>query len=334
MNARCALMVAGSWRLVANGLALLALLPATSNQLPAQEAPTRGGIILSLPTSPRALGLADASAAAAPDAWTTFASPAQLARHRSFSVGLASEAYLVSTQLSAAAITVPMARGTLGIGVSLLDYGSVDEIASDDPAIDGIETGRRYSAQDHAIVVAYGLPVRWIEGFTLGAAAEFVTTRIADLSGSAFAVTAGLGWASRNGWEVTATAQHMGSAIEVGASSGELPTIARLAIAAPSRHLGKFYVRPLAELRGSEDDGAALAVAAEAEWPSARGPSLFGRAGYTVRRADTDDRWPLSLGAGVTFGSWSIDYAPERFETIDQVTHRIGLRYRRRSSPK
>lgn len=311
------------------------MLAAGGSQLSAQSgesAPTRGGIILALPTSPRALGLVDASAAGTTDAWATFAAPAQLGRHRAFSVGLASESYLVSTQLSAGAVTVPLARGTLGIGVSLLDYGSIDEIASNDPGIDGTETGRRYSAQDHAIVVAYGLPVAWIEGMTIGAAAEFVTSRIADISGSGFAISAGLGWASRNGWEVTAAVQHLGPQIEVGASSGALPAIARLAVAAPSRHIGAFYLRPLAELRGNDDDGAALAVAAEGEWPTARGPALFARAGYSVRSAGTDDRWPLSLGAGVTFGAWSIDYAPERFQTIDQVTHRIGLRYQRRAS--
>jgi hypothetical protein len=321
--------------LTAYGSTLLLL---SAGVLSAQSAaPTRGGIILSLPTSPRALGLADASNAGVADAWTTFGSPAQLARNRSLSFGLATESYLVSTQLSAAAISVPMARGTLGIGVSLLDYGSIDEIASENPGIDGVETGRSYSAQDHSIVVAYGLPVSWIEGMTIGAAAELVTTRVADVSGNGLAFSAGLGWASRNGWEVTAAVQHLGPAIEVGASRGSLPAIARLAVAAPSRHLGKLYLRPLAELR-DVDDGAdgdiALALAAEAEWPTARGPALFARAGYTMRSAGTDDRWPVSLGAGVTVGSWSIDYAPERFETVDQVTHRIGVRYQRRSSPK
>jgi hypothetical protein len=331
LRALRALLIAGSGKLVV-GYAALVLLPAASRQLPAQHAPTRGGIILSLPTSPRALGLADASSAGTTDAWTTFVSPAQLGRHRSFSVGLASESYLLSTQLSSAAVTMPLRRGTLGIGVTVLDYGSIDEIASADPGLDGTETGRRYSAQDHAIVVAYGLPVAWIEGMTIGAAAEFVTTRVADLSGSGIAVSAGIGWASRNGWEITAAAQHLGSAIEIGASSGTLPTLGRLSLAAPSRHIGALYLRPLAEVRG-DDIGAAFAIAAEAEWPTARGPALFARAGYTVASAETD-RWPLSLGAGVTFGSWSIDYAPQRFETVDQVTHRIGLRYQRRSSTK
>jgi hypothetical protein len=318
--------------LTACGSTLLLL---AAGVLSAQSAaPTRGAIILTLPTSPRALGLADASSAGTTDAWTTFVSPAQLGRHRSFSVGLASESYLLSTQLSSAAVTMPMKRGTLGIGVSLLDYGSIDEIASENSGLDGTETGRRYSAQDHAIVVAYGLPFAWIEGMTIGAAAELVSTRVADLSGSGIAVSAGLGWASRNGWEVTAAVQHLGSAIEVGASNGELPTLGRLSVASPSRHIGALYLRPLAELRGNDDDGATFAIAAEAEWPTARGPALFARAGYAVRTSDTNDRWPLSLGAGVTFGAWSIDYAPERFETIDQVTHRIGLRYQRRSSPK
>jgi hypothetical protein len=227
---------------------------------------------------------------------------------------------------------LPVGRGTLGIGATLLDYGSIEEIAAASPGIDGTETGRRFHAQDNAIVVAYGMPLARIEGLVVGASAEFVSSRVADLSSSTLAATASLGWASRNGWEVMGAVQHVGRAMQLGGSEGALPTVTRLAIAAPVEHIGAFYARPLGEIRGSNGDGVTVALATEAEWSTARGPALFLRAGYSIRTSESDDRWPVSLGAGVTIGAWSIDYAPERFETIDQITHRIGIRYARRAS--
>jgi hypothetical protein len=298
----------------------------------AQNWESRGAVILALPTSPRSLGLAHASAAAVPDAWALFTGPAQLARLRTLSAGFASEAYLVSTQLSAAALSVPLRSGTIAVGASVLDYGSIDEIAAAAPGTDGTETGKKHSAADHVISVGYGLPVNWIEGMTIGVAAELVSSRIADLSGTAFAASLGVAWASRNGWDVVLSGQHLGAAMELGATRGKLPSVARGAVAAPARKIGKGFVRPLAEVRAEQGGGGTLAVAAEGEWSNASGAALQLRAGYSLRTERDDDPWPVSLGVGLVLGSWAIDYAPQHFTTIDQFTHRFGVRYARRAS--
>jgi hypothetical protein len=310
--------------------ALIAVVVSASSASP-QSADSRGAVILTLPTSPRALGLADASTAAAPDAWAVFSSPAQLARLKSTSAGLASEAYLVSTQLSSAAIAIPLRRGTFAIGATLLDYGSIREIATTAPGTDGTETGKSYSAQDNAITIGYGAPVGWIEGMTVGGAIELVHSRIADLSASAVAGSLGAGWASRNGWDVALGLQHFGPEMKLGAMWGVMPMIARGAVAAPARRLGSFYLRPLAELRAEVGGGATFAAATEAEWSNASGAAIQLRAGYSLRNQEIDDRWPVALGVGLLLGSWAIDYAPERFTTIDQFTHRFGVRYSRRA---
>lgn len=282
---------------------------------------TRGAVILSLPTSPRALALADASAAMAHDAWATLGSPAQLGRVGRVSAALASESYLVSTQLSAFALALPVGAGTLGVGASLLDYGSIAEIAND------TETGRSYSAQDHVVVLAFGMPVRSMTGLAAGASLELASSRIADVTSSGVTASFGASWLTTNGWAASASVQHLGGAIDMGATKAFPPTIGRLSVATPARSLGAVRVRPMAEIRSARGDGLSVAAAAEAEWRATESAAIALRAGYALDGDDRDDRWPVALGAGVTLGSWSIDYAPQRFQTIDQITHRVGIRY-------
>jgi hypothetical protein len=291
---------------------------------------TRAGVLLTLPTSTRALGLADASGAAVADEWALFASPAQLARANTFSAGLASEAYLAATQLSAVALAVPVWRGTLGLGATMLDYGSIREIASSAPGLDGVETGRTLSAQDDAVTIGYGLALPSLRGIRVGAAFEFVRTRVADLSASGSAISAGLAWTSRAGWDVAASVQHVGSALALGALLGDLPQTWRAGIAAPVMQVRSARIRPMAEVRSVRGGVAAAAIAGEVSWPGIRGSEFIIRTGYTVRDGSGDDHWPLALGAGIGLGRFSLDYAMERFSRIDQVTHRIGIRFARR----
>lgn len=289
---------------------------------------TRSGVLLTLPTSTRALGLGDASGSVTADEWATFLAPAQLARARSFSAGMASEAYLASTQLSAVALAIPAWRGTIGIGATMLDYGSVREIASALPGLDGVETGRTVSAQDNAIVLGYGRAIPKLRGVRAGASVEWVQTRVVDLSGQGTALAAGLGWTSRSGWDVTASVQHVGGAITVGATRGVLPQTFRAGVAAPDVHVRSARLRPMIEVRDVRGAGSSSTLAGELTWPGIRGAEFTVRSGYTARYSG-DDRAPLSLGAGVGLGRFSLDYALERFSRIDQTTHRVGLRFAR-----
>lgn len=314
------------------GAATIALLATvTARQVYAQgDGSSRAGLLLTLPTSPRALGLASASAAASADEWATFLSPAQLAALRTVSVGAATEGYLAATQLTSVAFATPLGRGTLGIGASLLDYGTIQEIASSVPGADGTETGRTYSAQDNTFVIGYARTGR--RGVRIGAAVEFFGTHVADLSANGIAGSASVAWTFRRGWDVSAGVQHLGPDITLGATRGSLPATARLSFAAPPHRRGALTVRPMLEVRTIRGAGISGAAAAEATWHASAATAVTGRAGYTIT-PNSDDHSPVSLGFGVSLGSFSVDYALEQFSTIGQVTHRVGLRYARRSVP-
>ena len=313
-------------RRIAVTTALVVAAFAATHPVAAQGA--RAGVLLTLPTSARALGLGDASAATMSDEWALFTSPAQLARATRFSAGLASEAYLASTQLSAVAVAIPVWRGTLGIGATLLDYGSVKEITASASGLDGIETGRTVSAEDMTVQLGFAMPMSVVSGLRGGAVVEMVRTRIADLSASGLAASLGLAWSSRSGWDLAAAVQHLGDGIALGATHGALPETWRAGVAAPAMHLRRAALRPMAEVRSVRGGVASGTGAAELSWPGVLGSELIARAAYTVRGSG-DDHWPLSLGAGVVMGRFSVDYAMERFTRLDQVTHRIGLRFAR-----
>ena len=216
----------------------------------------------------------------------------------------------------------------IGVGATLLDYGSVKEIVASVSGLDGVETGRIVSAQDHAIAVGFGMPIPGARGLRGGIAVEMVRNRVADLSASGVAASLGLAWTARNGWDVAAAAQHLGDAIELGATRGSLPATWRGAAAAPAMHFRSATVRPMAEVRSVRGGVASATGAAELSWPGVRGAEFIARAAYTVRGSG-DDHWPLSLGAGVLMGRFTVDYAMERFTRLDQVTHRIGIRFAR-----
>lgn len=310
---------------------LAAGLAALGGAAGAQDAnPARAGLLLQLPTSARALGLGQAAAAAAPDEWLVFFAPSRLAGVRRFGAGVATEAYLVGTRLSAMASAFPIGAGTVGLGATVLDYGSVPEVVAAVPGADGSETGRRWSAADQAFSVAYGARVTPTVGAGIGL--EFVHSRVADLSASAAAVSASVDWEPRAGWPIVASAQHIGSDVRLGATNGRLPATIRVAAGAPPLRLAALALHPVLEWNTVRGAGPSWVIATEAIWRASSEAAVMMRGAFAARPASAD-RDPATVGVGVALGSIGLDYSFERFPTIGQVTHRIGVRVVRRPRP-
>lgn len=287
----------------------------------------RGGLLLALPTSTRALGLGSAGGAISVDEWATFFSPARLAALRGMSAGAATEEYLAGTQLAAVSAAMPLGAGVLGVGATQLDYGAIDELVPSGSGVAGVPTGRTFTAQDNAFVAGYAWAAR--PSVHLGIAAEYFGSHVADVSGATFAGSGSGVWIPSPEWSVSAAIQHVGPSVALGATRGALPTTARVSVGAPGRRYGAIVLKPLLEWRAVRGAGMFGVVAAEAIWSAGGGTAVAGRAAYTLAPG-SDAHAPVSLGAGVTFGPFTVDYALERFAAVGQVTHRVGLRYARR----
>lgn len=309
-------------------LALILLLVLAAARSRAQATgESRAALLLTLPSSARALALGEAWGPVADDENALFYNPAQLARVRGWSVGGSLQRYVASTTLGAFAMAVPFARGTAAIGAQVLDYGSEPELVSADGAQSGDPTGARVSAQDFALTAGYGVSLGAEHRLRVGGAVEFVQQHIANYSGSAVAGDLGAAYSLSDGWELAGALQHYGSQLTLAAVTAPLPWTWRAAAASPVANFGLFALRTMGEVRKSSGGVTTGVLAAEGTWHPARGATvLAARAGYSFRGTG-DDRSPLTLGGGVTLGRFSVDYAYEGFDLLGGATHRFGVRY-------
>jgi hypothetical protein len=317
-----------SWLLAACFVALCLAFVARGVQAQA-SAETRAAVLLTLPSSARGLALGDAWGAVADDESALFYNPAQLARVRALGIGGSLQNYIASTTLGAFAAAVPLGRGTLGLGIQLLDYGSADEVVPADGSGGqvGVPTGSTVSAQDMAFSAGYGIAFGARHEFRVGAALTYARQEVATYAGGAMAGDVGAAYTLANGWDVSAAVQHMGSKLTLAAVSAPLPLTWRAAVAAPVMRLDAFTLRPMAEARQVSGADVTGVLGAEGTWHSGTsGTMLSARAGYAFR-GSTDARQPLTVGAGVTLGRLQVDYAYEGFDLIGGATNRVGVRF-------
>lgn len=309
-------------------LALILLLVLAAPRSPAQATgESRAALLLTLPSSARALALGEAWAPVADDENALFYNPAQLARVRGWSVGGSLQRYVASTTLGAFALAVPFARGTVAMGAQVLDYGSEPELTSADGAQSGDPTGARVSAQDFALTAGYGVTLGAGHRLRVGGAVKYAQQHVANYSGSAVAGDLGAAYSLPSGWELAGAFQHFGSELTLAAVTAPLPWTWRAAAASPVVDFGRFALRTMAEVRKSSGAVTTGVLAAECTWHPVHGATvLAARAGYSFRGTG-DDRSPLTLGGGVSLGRFSVDYAYEGFDLLGGATHRFGVRY-------
>lgn len=301
-----------------------------SNAAQAQSsAETRAAILLTLPSSSRALGLGESWSAIADDESALFYNPAQLARVRGIAVGGSLQNYVASTTLGAFAVAVPLSRGTLGFGLQLLNYGSADEVVPVDGSGGqvGTPTGSTVTAQDMAFTAGYGIAFGARHQLRVGAALTYARQEVASYSGGALAGDIGAAYTLATGWDVSAAVQHMGSSLTLASVSAPLPLTWRAALAAPQMNAGAFTLRPMAEARQVSGADITGVLGTEGTWRTGTsGTVISARAGYAFR-GSTDARAPFTFGAGITLGKLQVDYAYEGFDLIGGATNRVGVRF-------
>ena len=304
----------------------LALPPCVGAQSTGQS---RAAIFLTLPASARALALGDAYGAIANDEGALFYNPAQLAQVRSVTGGGSLQRYIAETTLGAFAVAAPIGRGTVGIGLQLLDYGSADEFVLVDGSAgqQGAPTGGRVSAQDLALMVGYGTAFGVRRALRVGVTVKYARQHVANYSGGAAAADVGVAYSLRSGWELAGAVQQLGPNLTLASVTAQLPWTWRVDAASPVLRGDRYSLRGMVEARQWSGGLATGVLAAEGTWrDAATGAVLAARAGYALRGSG-DDRSPMTVGGGVTLGRFTVDYAYEGFELLGGATHRVGIRY-------
>ena len=278
----------------------------------------RAGVVLALPASARAAGAGDASPLAT-GANALFYGSSALPAERAVSASAGT--WIGGAQFSTLAIALPFRGTTFGVGLQSLDYGSADEIVPDPltGGVRGVATGDRVGASEFALTAGVG---RGAGAWRAGVSGTFVSQQIADASGRAVGIDAGVGVRLR-GWEVSAAAQHLGGTLEIGAVTSPLVRTYRGAAASPAWRTAHGSVRAVAEYRSVAGEGETALLAGEANWGTVAGWQLSLRGGAASHSAPTArDAW--SAGGSAERGGWALDYAYQGYGALGAV-HRMGV---------
>ncbi|MEW5693016.1 MAG: PorV/PorQ family protein [Candidatus Hydrogenedentota bacterium] len=217
------------------------------------------------------------------------------------------------------AFAMPLKQGRwggLGIGVTLLDYGSMTRTQlNDNQPVTGLGT---FSADDLAVALSYGRKVM-NEDLSLGITAKYVKEEIYTYDDNTFAVDLGLRWKTDvEGLTVGLTYRNIGGDLRFVREDDPLPRA----------FVGGFYYTK-SFVQGRHKFGLAADVVAPNDggtYAEVGGEYIFNdlfalRVGYNGQQeADAG----LTLGGGFNFQNLSIDYAFVPYDELGDQ-HRVSL---------
>lgn len=308
-------------------LAVICLLlwapPALSAAFSAADKGGSSGNILKLGAGARATGMGDAHSAVVDDAGAIYWNPAALTRIENFAVMFMHAELLADISYGFAGCGQKLRNGAaLGLGVQYLTMPVFKETNAS-----GYETGTDFTPNDVAVAVGYAQPLELfgLYNHAVGVSGKYIRSEI-DKSASALA--ADLGWLWRPNYSrgralgFSFVVQNLGGRLTFDKAPEPLP----LKIT-----LGSFLLIEKNWLLGLDmsfpKDNRPY-VALGGEYLLAYGPSLAfaGRLGYnSLTLNDINGVTGLSMGAGVRFGRFWLDYA---FLPLGEIgaTHRISIR--------
>jgi hypothetical protein len=280
-------------------------------------------VLLELPASTRALALGNAFVAAGADEAAIFYNPAQLKVAPRISAGLSVQQWLASSTLAAAAAAMHLWRGTAGVGLQVLDYGS-SERAFGDPLSGGFGAdapGSTVSAGDFVASVAYAVA---LGGVRVGATAKYVSQRLVDQSGGAVAGDFGAAFDVR-GATVGASVQNVGGEISLAGDRRPLPRTLNMGTAIPVRGVGPVDLLGTVEVRHTRDGKTEPLGGLEVSYIAPGDVMILGRVGALARPQGAAIS-PVSFGAGLRSHHLALDYAYEGSDILGAM-HRVGVRW-------
>jgi hypothetical protein len=282
------------------------------------------GAVLSLPASTRAAGAADAAPFAS-GADALFYGAARLPRERA--VATSAGSWIGGAQFAALALSMPVQRVTVALGVQSLDYGTADEIVPDPltGGTTGQATGDRVGASEFAATMGMNAQFGAFEsGVTFG----FLHQQLADVSTSAMLASFGESYAWR-GWILGGSSEGGLTPLRYGTRRYTPESVVRGNVESPGWRVLSGVVRGVSEYRSSASEGRRIVVGAEGEWDARSGWQLSLRAAGARQSAETA-RAPWSAGGSAARGGWSLDYAYQGYGPLGAV-HRMGVTWHSRA---
>jgi hypothetical protein len=287
--------------------------------LGAQEA----AAFLLLPATPRAMVMGSVGAEGAGALFDDVGAMAAAGATASLAV----QRHVAGTSAATGAVGYGVGGWTLGAGVHLLDYGSIDELIPD-PASGGevgAPTGARVSASDFAVALGAARAIGPLRG---GLAVKLVRQQVAGTGGGTVAVDAGIRVPLPARATLSVAVQHLGGRLELAGREAELPALWRAGVALAPVRVDAVELRFVVEIGGTRGSDVAAGAGGEAAWRVASGVTLAGRVGVRSSQAG-DEGSPFAIGGALSGERVAIDYAYRGYGALGGA-HRVGVSWRGR----
>lgn len=276
------------------------------------DAGTSSGQFLKLDIGARAAGMGGAFAGVADDSTAMYWNPAGLDRIPDGNLSLMHAALFedISYDWFSYAQAV-LGVGTIGIGAQYMSYGSIKKLDST-----GLETGSM-NPTDSALMIAYA---NKFFGVHAGISVKYISSTI-DSSASAYAFDAGVmkGF-MQDRLMFGAVVQNVGTGLKYVNDEAPLPMNIKIGGA---YNLSENWLVAL-DINSPVDNEAAFAGGSEYVQSLNKDLSVALRAGYNTRNKDTGGLNGVTVGAGIDYAGYTIDYAFVPYGNLGD-TQRIAL---------
>jgi hypothetical protein len=284
--------------------------------IPPVAAQETAPLVLRIPASARAAALGDAFAAGR-GSDVLFYHPAQIGLTTGLSVSVAR--YRSAATAASVATSSTLGVITIGAGVQWLDYGSSPSRFPTPPAdlTTSGETSQSLAATAAAAIRFRGL--RW------GVAAKYVEERLPDARPNGVAFDVGVA-RELGRIPVALVAQNLGGHLDDGGTTAPLPRRLVLGAATPRWPIHTWFdLSATAALSWERESRLSPSGGVELTYVPLEGYSVAARVGARRVEGGRRSRRPVTLGAGIGFDRFSLDYAYEEYSGTGGA-HRFGVR--------
>ena len=287
----------------------------------------RGPIILELPASTRALGMANSYAVGAPDSDMVFYHPGLLSGARGFSGSV--QRYSPHSTLAAVSAGQSWLSGGVAFGLQVLTYGAdgsdptqgTDVLAL--PAdLGSIRENGEIGVSEFVVSAGYGQTVK---GVRMGFVGKLVQQRFGSMQGSTGAVDVGI-TASPGPVTLGLSAQNIGPDLTMGEEDIPLPTRFTLGASTDRKAAGPLDLTASSAVSYRMDGHVIPSAGVEAAYWPVTGRTFAGRIGYR-HLPEEQSGFPVTFGGGFYGDAIALEYAYEGFDS-GQGAHRISIGWR------
>ena len=253
------------------------------------------------------------------DANAMYWNPAGLAYLQSPDASLMHAVWLQEITYDNLAVAYPFKYGVLGLNVSYLSSGQIQEYDANDVLLPAT-----YQAADTAVALAYA---RIIHDFSIGASLKYIGSYLEAENASAFALDAGAAFEGIKHWRMRMSFQNLGTQMKFMNEGDPLPLNFRAGCSYEAIASEKMSLLCVLDVNFPIDNYIRENAGLEYVRKLKNKIEVAIRAGYKTSTTGLDAIDGLTCGLGVSFQDYRFDYAFVPYGDLGD-THRISLGWR------